>query len=76
MFRSFAYKEFGNALKQYRREHGLTQDDLAIMMGVGQQIVSFWERGALPKIPKIVQLEEIMGVSLWSLIAKDARAQA
>jgi transcriptional regulator with XRE-family HTH domain len=73
MSRSFAYKQFGNALKQYRKNTGLSQDDLAIMLGVGQQIVSFWERGSLPRIPKIVQLEEITGLSLWSLIAKDAK---
>jgi transcriptional regulator with XRE-family HTH domain len=73
MARSLIYKTFGHAVRQYRLSRGMSQEDFAAMLDVTQRSITLWERGGAPRIPKIVQLEEIMGVSLWSLIAKDAR---
>lgn len=36
----------GHALRDYRREHGLTQTDLARLLGLPQATISRWETGA------------------------------
>jgi DNA-binding XRE family transcriptional regulator len=36
------------ALRNFRRDHGLSQADLGDMLGISQQAVSFWETGACP----------------------------
>jgi transcriptional regulator with XRE-family HTH domain len=37
--------EFSNALRTIRREHSITQIELAKLVGVTQSTISFWERG-------------------------------
>ena len=50
-------------LKLLRVEKGLTQTDLAKLLGVGQGAVSSWERGvSYPSPYTMQQLEDLFGV--------------
>ena len=54
---------FGQNLKRWRADSGLTQADLARTMGVTQQTVSDWERDlGLPHRSRAVDLERILGL--------------
>ena len=43
--------EFAQRLKRYRRERGLTQQELADRIGVSNKSVSRWESGSYPDVP-------------------------
>ena len=48
-----------------RKKSGLSQGQLADMLGVTRQSVSKWESGAaVPELAKLVALAEVFGVSL------------
>lgn len=50
----FKMEKFANLLSQKRKNKGLTQDQLADLVGVSHQAVSKWERAeAMPEISKI-----------------------
>ena len=54
---------------QLRMSKGLSQEQLAEMLGVSRQSVSKWEMGqALPQIDKVLQLAEIFNVSTDELL--------
>ena len=42
--------EFGERLKQYRKARGLTQQELADLLGVSNKSVSRWESGSYPDV--------------------------
>ena len=42
--------EFGERLKQYRKARGLTQQELADLLGVSNKSVSRWEGGSYPDV--------------------------
>lgn len=57
-------ESIGERLARFRRERGLTQVELAEKLGVGQPIVSDYERGELRLHGQvIVELTRILGVS-------------
>lgn len=47
--------EFAEELRQLRREHGLTQAELASMIGVKNSVISFYEMGDRVPSPKIIK---------------------
>lgn len=54
---------------QLRTSKGISQEELAEMLGVSRQSVSKWEMGqALPQIDKVLQLSEIFSVSTDELL--------
>lgn len=54
---------------QLRTSKGISQEELAEMLGVSRQSVSKWEMGqALPQIDKVLQLSEIFSVSVDELL--------
>lgn len=54
----------GTIIRRLRKEKNLTQEDLALQLGVTYQAVSKWENGTgLPDISQIVPLSHIFGVS-------------
>lgn len=56
-------------LYRYRKNSGLSQDQLAEKIGVSRQAVSKWERGeASPDTDNLIALSEVYGVSLDELI--------
>lgn len=55
---------FGERLKQFREARGLTQEQLAIAIGVAKTTVTGYERGNRePDVAKIKKLAAALGVS-------------
>lgn len=65
--------KLGERIKYYRKKEGLTQNDLAVALGVSFQAVSNWERGiAPPDIDNIVLLAQRFNVLIDTLINQDS----
>ena len=64
-----ANKSIGEIISTLRREKGMTQKELADMIGVTDKAVSKWERDvACPDTQTIPKLAEILGISVEELI--------
>ena len=64
----------GGFLKTLRKEKGLTQEQLAEMLGVTNRSVSRWETGAnLPDIDLIITLSEFYDVDIKDLLNGESR---
>ena len=64
----------GSFLKTLRKEKGLTQEQLAEMLGVTNRSVSRWETGAnLPDIDVIITLSEFYDVDIKDLLNGESR---
>ena len=62
----------GKNLKQFRRGKGLTQEDVALHLGVSYQAVSKWERDeGYPEITMLPSLANYLGVSVDRLIGME-----
>ena len=62
----------GKMIKFYRKENGLTQGELAEMIGVSTQAISKWETEAgMPDISQLVPLATILNVSTDKLLGLD-----
>ncbi len=56
-------------LKYYRKQNGLTQEEVADQLGVSRQAVAKWERGeSLPDISSCVALAELYGTTVDLLV--------
>ena len=63
---------FGENLYTIRKKNGLSQEDLAEMLGVSRQAVSKWELGeGYPEVDKLLILSQKLNVSLDSLMGND-----
>ena len=72
-------KTLGTMIAERRKQHGMTQLELAEKMGVTDKAVSKWERDlSCPDISSIPNLAEILGVSVEDLmqVKKEAEAPA
>ena len=72
-------KTLGAMIAELRKQHGMTQLELAEKMGVTDKAVSKWERDlSCPDISSIPNLAEILGVSVEELmqVKKEADAPA
>lgn len=59
----------GNRISKYRKAKGLTQEDLAVQVGVSSQAVSKWENDAsCPDISLLPQLCRILGITSDELL--------
>ena len=70
-------KTLGTMIAELRKQHGMTQLELAEKMGVTDKAVSKWERDlSCPDINSLPNLAEILGVSVEELmqIKKEAAA--
>ncbi|AIQ73483.1 MULTISPECIES: helix-turn-helix transcriptional regulator [Paenibacillus] len=64
--------DFANKLQSYRKQRGMSQENLAEVIGVSRQAVSKWESGqSYPEMDKMISLSELFHVSLDHLV-KDA----
>lgn len=62
-------ESIGNRISKYRKEKGLTQEDLAVKLGVSSQAVSKWENDAsCPDISLLPQLCRTLGISTDELL--------
>lgn len=67
---------FAQKLKKYRSERGITQSELAELLGVTAQSVSKWERGeSLPDLIHLSELAGILRVSADVLLHKNGAAE-
>ena len=61
--------ELADQLIKFRKEHGLSQEELASRLGISRQAVSKWERAeASPDTDNLIMLARIYGISLDELI--------
>ncbi|MBQ6152747.1 MAG: helix-turn-helix transcriptional regulator [Ruminococcus sp.] len=61
--------EIANRLYEYRKNMGLTQEELAEKIGVSRQAVSKWERSeASPDTDNLIELSKVYGVTLDELL--------
>lgn len=68
---------FSQNLRRLRSEKGLTQEQLANLLGVSPQSVSRWECGnTLPDVMLLPELARLYGVTVDDLYREDARAYA
>ena len=62
-------KTLGTMIAELRKQHGMTQLELAEKMGVTDKAVSKWERDlSCPDINSLPNLAEILGVSVEDLM--------
>ena len=63
------FNKVGRKISLLRKEHNLSQDELADRMFVSRQLVSKWENGTgVPKIDHIIDLCEILDVNFEELL--------
>ena len=56
-------------LVRLRKEHGLSQRDLAEKLNVSRQAVSRWEQGtAMPSADNLISLSQLYGITLDTLV--------
>lgn len=59
----------GNRISKFRKAKGMTQEELANLLGVSSQAVSKWENDAsCPDISLLAQLAKILGVTTDELL--------
>ena len=59
----------GSRIARFRKANGMTQEDLANLMGVSSQAVSKWENDAsCPDISLLPQLSKVLGVTADELL--------
>ena len=59
---------FPNRIRQYRLKAGISQRQLAALLGRGKDAVSSWERGlSLPNVPRLMRMAKILGTLAESL---------
>ena len=61
--------ELANRLYEYRKQSGLSQEELAEKLGISRQSVSKWERAeSCPDTDNLIELAKIYNVSLDELV--------
>ena len=59
-------------IKSFRKERGLTQEELAIRVNVVRQTVSKWEKGlSVPDADMLQKIAEVLEVSVSRLLGKE-----
>lgn len=67
----FDMQRTGALISRLRKEHGMTQMQLADALGISYQAVSNWERGlSMPDISKLPELAELFGTSIDELLGR------
>src|SRR3569623_2035971 len=62
-------KRIGKAIAKCRMARGLTQEQIAVSIGVEQETISRFERGAtLPSLGRLFDIAEFLDVPLNSLV--------
>lgn len=62
----------GEAIAKYRKEAGLTQEELGRMVGVSTQAVSRWECGGTPDVELLPAIADSLHVSIDTLYGRAA----
>ena len=68
--------DFGDKLKQYRLNEGLSQEQLAEKIGVSRQAITKWEtKRGLPDVENMVILAEVFKLTLDELVLEEVKKQ-
>ena len=62
---------YGEKLKNIRKKHGLTQDQMESLTGVSQSTISVYETAAYPDLEYIVKVCKHHGIPLWEFFDAD-----
>lgn len=66
-------KSFGDRLREFRKASGLTQEQVALEVGISKSAVSAWELDVSePSIAALRVLRQLFGVSLDELVGEVA----
>ncbi len=66
----------GRNIKEFRKNRGLTQEELANLLNITPQAVSKWESEAgLPDVSMIIPLAQILNVSTDALLGYDTLSE-
>lgn len=69
--------DFTDRIRDLRKEKGLTQQEVATALGVGQTTVANYEKGArLPDLSKLAEYADLFGVSVDYLLGRTDEIQA
>lgn len=72
-----ANMSFKKNLQYLRGSRNMTQEQLAMLMGVSRQAISKWEsEKAYPEMDKLLMICDMFGVTLDELVMGDVRASA
>ncbi|MBQ9315148.1 MAG: helix-turn-helix transcriptional regulator [Clostridia bacterium] len=64
--------KFSQIIKRLRKERGLTQQELASIVGITATGVSYWESGnSMPNTSMLDKLSEYFGVTVGYLLGKE-----
>ncbi|WP_155835169.1 helix-turn-helix domain-containing protein [Herbaspirillum sp. RV1423] len=64
-------RAIGKALAFYRKQTGLTQDQVSERLGVERETISRFERGAvIPPVPRLYELADIYGCAVGDLLTQ------
>jgi len=62
---------FGNRLRQLRKEKGLTQAELAKLLSIGESTISFYESGKRqPDYETLIRIADLFNVSVDYLLGR------
>jgi len=64
--------DLGDRIRQARQEAGLTQDQLADLVGVGMRQIQYYESGESDPYRKLIQISEATGKTVEWLLRGDA----
>ena len=68
--------DFGDKLKQYRLNEGLSQEQLAEKIGVSRQAITKWEtKRGLPDVENMIILAELFKLTLDELVLEEVKNQ-
>lgn len=63
-------------IKNLRKEKGMSQEELAVMLNVVRQTVSKWEQNlSVPDSDMLLKLAEVFGVSVGTLLGEETEKQ-
>lgn len=69
-------EQLARTISRYRKEKGLTQEELAQKLGLSFQAVSKWENAqTMPDITLLPQLSAILGVTIDKLLGYESRLE-
>jgi len=62
----------GKGIKEARKNAGLTQTELAKLIGVSHAAISYWESGVnIPNVQDCWKMAAALGISIDELVGKD-----